>query len=209
MSTDEPASLFDEQRDLARHRILGAARGVIASRGLDTRIEDVADAAKVGRRTIFRYFPTRTALLAAALRDSFERYRAQMPLLGDGDDVDEWLTAALIQAHTLNARSGRVYLQLALETAMAPELGEVYEERRRSKQELVNEVTRSAYAAVGGIAEPPSWLFDAFSVHLSPFVTQALITDFDRTAEESGRASASILGAALRFAAGQSTRPAE
>lgn len=154
----------------------------------------------MSRRTVFRYFPTRMALLAAALRDSLQRYREHVPELGASDDVDAWLSTALVAIHSLNARSGRVYLQLALESEMPTELAGVYEERRNMRVALVNDFTTAAFTAAGGAGDPPGWLFDAFAVHLSPFATQALAADFDRSAEESGRAAADILSAAVRFA---------
>lgn len=194
-------SLADEQRDVARHRILGAARKVIATRGLDTRIEDVADAAAVSRRTVFRYFPTRTALLAAALHDSLQRYREHVPTLDNDGDVDHWLTTALVEIHTLNQRSGRIYLQLALETDMPPELATVVEQRRHMRVALVHDFTTTTYRAMGGTGQPPDWLFDAFAVHLSPFATTALAADFERTPEQSGRAAAHTLSAATKHAA--------
>lgn len=201
VTDDGSASLADAQREVARHRILGAARTVIAARGLDTRIEDVADAAAVSRRTVFRYFPTRMALLAAALRDSLQRYREHVPALDVDGDVEEWLSRALVEIHALNNRSGRVYLQLALESEMPPELAAVYEERRHMRVALVNEFTTAAFSAMGGSGEPPEWLFDAYAVHLSPFATQALVADFERTPEQSGRAAAQVLSAATRVAA--------
>lgn len=211
MSNEGTTSLADEQRDVARHRILGAARKVIATRGLDTRIEDVADAAAVSRRTVFRYFPTRTALIAAALRDSLQRYREHVPTLEFERDVETWLTSALVEIHALNHRSGRVYLQLALDSDMPPELAAVYQERRAMRVALVNEFTLAAYHAMGGTDQPPEWLFDTFAVHLSPFATTALVADFERSPEQSGRAAAHTLAAATKHAAtttrGASRRP--
>lgn len=207
MTTEATASLADQQRDVARHRILGAARAVIAVRGLHTRIEDVAEAAAVSRRTVFRYFPTRTALLVAALRDSIERYVAHMPEMDVESvkgDVEQWLSSALIEVHALNARSGRVYLQLALESEMEPELAEVEEERRHLRVAIVEKFTATAFQAAGGVGAPPQWLADAFAVHLSPFATEALATVFDRTPEESGQSAADVLSAAVRFAADRS-----
>jgi len=51
-----PAPLLaDEQRDVARSRILVAAMTVLAQRGLDATVDDVAEASGVNRRTVFRH----------------------------------------------------------------------------------------------------------------------------------------------------------
>lgn len=201
MNGNGNGTLADEQRELARQRILGAARRVVATRGLDTRVEDVAEAAAVSRRTVFRYFPTRDELLAAALRDSLHRYREHVPWLESGGDLDTWLREALVAVHRLNARSGRIYLQLALERDMPEELAAVYAERRQMRIALVSRFTTTAYEAAGGEGAPPAWLLEAVAVHLSPFATQALVGDFDRSPEESGSAAAQILSAAIKYAA--------
>jgi len=68
------ATLVAEQRDLARERILRAARGALAERGLATTVDEVAEAAGVSRRTVFRHFDTRENLFAQALRESLRSY---------------------------------------------------------------------------------------------------------------------------------------
>jgi AcrR family transcriptional regulator len=54
VATTERPSLLEEHRRTARERILRAARVVLAERGLAARVEDVAEAAAVSRRTVFR-----------------------------------------------------------------------------------------------------------------------------------------------------------
>ncbi|AUX48012.1 TetR family transcriptional regulator [Sorangium cellulosum] len=54
----------DAQRN--RDKLLAAADAVFSERGADASLEDVARRAKVGIGTLYRHFPTREALLAAA-----------------------------------------------------------------------------------------------------------------------------------------------
>src|SRR4051794_19854346 len=68
------ASLAVEQRDRARGRLLRAARSALAERGWATRVDEVAEAAGVSRRTVFRHFDTRENLFAQALRESLRAY---------------------------------------------------------------------------------------------------------------------------------------
>ena len=62
------SSLAGEQRAVARQRILRAAGAALAARGLAATVDDVAEAAGISRRTIFRHFATRDALFVAVIR---------------------------------------------------------------------------------------------------------------------------------------------
>lgn len=65
-------SLRDRKKDDARTRIVDALIGLMAEGRLDISHDLVADRAGIGRRTVYRYFPDRDALLQGAL----ERIRA-------------------------------------------------------------------------------------------------------------------------------------
>ncbi len=52
-----------------RERILAAARLAFAGEGLDVPIREIARRAQVGAATVYRHFPTKEALLSAALAD--------------------------------------------------------------------------------------------------------------------------------------------
>src|SRR5215218_3199808 len=111
-SADPPPSqppLLDEQRDAARARILRAARQVLAARGLAATVDDVAEAAGVNRRTVFRHFATRDGLMAAAIRDGVRSYGLQLPAPPAAGDLREWLVELLGVVHRLNAGHGRVF----------------------------------------------------------------------------------------------------
>jgi len=196
-------SLADEKRDVARSRILRAARIVLAERGLAATVDDVAAAADVSRRTIFRHFETRERLLAEAVREGLRSYSQQLPTAGlpadaGPADVAAWLENLLIAAHRLNANNGRIYWELAaLGSEVDGELATVAAERRDSRRRFATRVTAHAWSALGGTSRPPSWLTDAFAVHLSGFTTQALGGDFGRTPDDVARTSARVLQASL------------
>lgn len=62
-------SLRDQQAALARERILGAVAELLERDGsAELTMPQVAEASGVSLRTVYRYFPTREALLAAAGR---------------------------------------------------------------------------------------------------------------------------------------------
>ncbi|HEX6419340.1 MAG TPA: helix-turn-helix domain-containing protein [Acidimicrobiales bacterium] len=197
----EPAaaasSLADEQRDLARRRIVRAARRVLAERGLAATVEDVADAAGVSRRTVFRHFATRENLFAVAIRDGLRTYGEHIPP-GPGDDLATWLLDVLQAAHRLNAGNGRIYWELAvLEPDLSGELAAAAAERRQARTRFAEGTTRLMWRARGGTGQPPRWLTDAVAVHLSGFTTQSLAGDFGRSPDDVARVSARVLGAAL------------
>jgi AcrR family transcriptional regulator len=55
-----------------RERVLAAAQEVFATRGLDTQMDEVAARAGVGLGTVYRHFPTKAALAATLIADSFD-----------------------------------------------------------------------------------------------------------------------------------------
>lgn len=74
--------------DASRNRaaILSAAREVFGRQGLQAPLEDIARQAGVGIATLYRRFPTRECLVAAALTDKVSQYgRAAGDALADPD----------------------------------------------------------------------------------------------------------------------------
>jgi AcrR family transcriptional regulator len=193
----------DGRGDGTRERILRAARRVLADRGLDATVEEVADAAGLSRRTVFRAFATRDNLIAEAVRDGIRSYAEHLPPAPVEPDLDAWLDAAMRAVHRLNVRHGRIYWEMAgLGPELAGEVALVAEERRRARLELVKSFTTTVWKAAGGDGEPPAWLGDACAVHLSAFTTRALTGDFKRSSDAVAEACARTLAAAARAAAG-------
>jgi AcrR family transcriptional regulator len=56
-----------------REAVLAAARERLAKDGLDSPVEDIARTAGVGVGTVYRHFPSKGDLIAALVRDRFER----------------------------------------------------------------------------------------------------------------------------------------
>jgi AcrR family transcriptional regulator len=194
--------LAEEQRDVARSRILRAAGAVLAERGLSATVDDVAEAAGVNRRTVFRHFATREGLFAAAIREGVRRYAVQVPAPPDDDDLRAWLLDLLLVVHRLNARNGRVYWELAVlqPDTFSGELADAATERQENRRHFAVAVTNRMWHARAGRGQPPTWLVDAVAVHLSGFTTQSLTGDFGRTPEEVAKVSAQVLEAALTAA---------
>jgi AcrR family transcriptional regulator len=192
-------SLADEQRAVARARIVRAAGSVLAARGLAATVDDVAEAAGVSRRTIFRHFATRDALFVTVIRAGIRRYAEQIPAPPAGDDLRGWLAELLAVTHRLNAGNGRVFWDLVgLRAAdLSGDLALVAEECRDSRNLFAATVTGLLWRARHGRGKPPQWLVDAVAVQLSGFTTQSLAGDLGRSPDEIAQVSARVIGAAL------------
>jgi AcrR family transcriptional regulator len=201
------SSLAGEQREVARQRILRAAGAALAARGLTATVDDVAEAAGVSRRTIFRYFATRDALFVAVIRAGVRRYAEQLPAApepGRGD-LGAWLAELLAVTHRLNARNGRIFWDLTGVRAedLSPDLATAAAECRDSRNRFASAVTEYLWHARGGPGAPPPWLTDAVAVQLSGFTTQSLAGDLDRTPEQVAAVAAQVIEAALAAALAQ------
>lgn len=192
-------SLADEQREVAQLRIVRAAGAVLAARGLAATVDDVAEAAGVSRRTIFRHFATREALFVTVIRAGIRRYAEQIPAPPSGEDLRDWLPELLAVTHRLNARNGRVFWDLVGVQAadLSGELALAAEECRESRNRFAASVTGLLWRSRRGPGGPPQWLVDAVSVQLSAFTTQSLAGDLDRSPDEVALVSARVIDAAL------------
>ena len=195
-------SLIDQQREVAQARILRAAGAALAARGLAATVDDVAEAAGISRRTIFRHFATREALFVAVIRAGVRRYAEQIPAPPDDDDLRGWLVEMLTVTHRLNASNGRVFWDLVGVRAadLSPDLALVAEECRESRNRFAATVSGLMWRARGGPGVPPQWLVDAVAVQLSGFTTQSLAGDAGRSPDEVALVSAQVIEAVLASA---------
>lgn len=194
MTASTVLSLSEEQR--ARARILLAARRVLAEEGLATRVDDVAEAAGVGRRTVFRHFETNDALLAAALTDSMRSYGEHIPQPTPGASLDEWLEEALVAVHRMNARHGRIYWELPSRLTSSASWPT---RPRPGGSSCAGSPTGRGRRAAAAAVRPSGWQTPS-PCTLSAFATQALVGDFGRPPEEAGRVAARVLSAAVERA---------
>ncbi len=195
-----------EQREVARNRILTGARTVLVERGFEGTIDDVAVAAGVSRRTVFRHFPTHEELLVEAIREIVTTVRSSVPgPPRPGDDVETWLTESAVQLHTLHARLvGRAFWDVHVpRSSVSHEIVAVLDDLERRRRDYGTRLARGAWTSLGGSNHPPPLVIDAFLLHLSPFATHAF---GGYSPEEVGRACARILWTVLVAALSQSSR---
>ncbi|MBX3484127.1 TetR/AcrR family transcriptional regulator [Phenylobacterium sp.] len=74
-----------------RDQIAEAALHLFLERGYDaTTLEEVADRAEVHKRTLLRYFPSKSHLVLHGYHSSLEQFRTQMEARGDTPTVEVW-----------------------------------------------------------------------------------------------------------------------
>lgn len=95
VAQSQPRLRADAQRN--HDRILHVALEHFAARGINASLEDIAKAAGVGPGTLYRHFPSREALLAAALQDkqaALLAHAQEARRLADADAaLGKWLGA--------------------------------------------------------------------------------------------------------------------
>jgi len=192
-----PSSLAEEHRVITRARIVEAALAATRKHGLAATVDDIATAAGVGRRTVFRYFATRDELLAAAGTRLLAIYEEQVLRQGPapGQELSEWLTEVATAIHRLHRDVlGRLFWDIhEVSPKLPPQVAAVIRQRRAARQQWTDAVARQAWRAVGGRKSAPRWVVDATSALLSSFTTNALAGDLERTPEEIGSVVARLL----------------
>ena len=179
---------------------------VVARRGFDATVTDIAALSGVSERTIFRHFMSHDQLIAETVRDMFEacglpRERGDIDHWVEGiprplADLDDWIEHIAVTFHT---RSASIF-GAAFWDIYAPHgnnaskvLSELDVLRRDYRLRGATYVVDSVWRKAGGTGEPPADLVMAFALNLSVFTTNALMVDFDQTPAQIGALTAAIL----------------
>ena len=102
-----------------RLRLLAAARTVLAEHGLEASAEEIARVAGVGVGTLYRRFPTKDDLVAAAMDELQERVVAEVARASEHPDPWEALRGAL------HALAAALHADQAFFDAVHPRLAEL------------------------------------------------------------------------------------
>lgn len=199
-----PPSLAEEQRGLTRSRIRRAAMEVVARRGFDATVDEIARESGVSTRTIFRHYATQGRLIFATVQDMFEAVgRRPIPgLPSPTEDLDGWLEVLAVTIHTRNAEIiGNAFWDLHTPNHDGSGvLEEVAFMRREARRKGVRHLASLAWQTAGGQGETPAGLESVFALNFSTFATHALMLDFDRTPAQVGELTAGIVKAFLHRA---------
>jgi AcrR family transcriptional regulator len=193
-------SLRDDARSQARTRIIEGAMVAIAASGLDATIDEVALAAGVSRRTVFRHFASHGELIAATINEGLRYLGTHLPSAPPpGVDTQTWLSESVVVLHDQTRRLlGRAFWDIHIDRPDQPvEVTEALLDVVTFRYHFARQFTDSAWLAVGGTGEPPQWVIDAFTFHVSGFAAFAL-GKYD--AQETGQLSARILWLVLKSA---------
>jgi AcrR family transcriptional regulator len=144
-----------------RERLIRAAAELFASDGLDVPLEKIADRAGVGRGTLYRNFPDREALLAAALQVRLGELAEQVAQWPDRSDA---IFLAIRALATLGL-SSHGFDTAALLRIRAPSF---IKRIRRGLEAILEEPLARAKAA--GLVRPD---FPIGDVHLLTVMVQA------------------------------------
>lgn len=189
-------------RERRRDAILAAAAALLAKRGLDVTMDDVARAAGVGRRTLFRYFPTRSDLLVATMERTYARLVDGLyePVAGEERHPEELLLRIMSFAHREGIVAGRALWQIAADPDVKGELRKPALARRRFRRTYVARSAQSLWATAGGTGRAPRWVADAFGLLESLHAYYCMHLDFGRTLPEVSDLTARMMGAVLAAA---------
>ena len=184
---------LSQRSEAVRHAILEATVELLLDEGPDITVDNVAERANVGRRTIFRYFATKDDLFADALRTLFRNLLDAIPQR-DGREVSEWLEDVARVVHTYNLRMAPTYLEIVRRRSEIPGVRQMLDSpgrppRRRRVEVLANE----AWSASGGRGRVPRIVGDSFLLHLSVFASEALRLHCRHDVDEMARLTVTTL----------------
>jgi AcrR family transcriptional regulator len=196
MTASDVPTLADEKRQATVARILRSARLFVAEHGLNVTVEEIAEAAGVSRRTLFRHFPTRDQLLAAAISAGLERYGELLPAYGGGD-WRVWLDQLCRAVHRMNDSCGPGFWELATRHDLPPELSAIEEQRRGARREVMTALAMTLWSAASGHGRCPQSVNTVVCVHLSPHFTAAVKDDSGQDWQRAAGLARSAIEAAV------------
>jgi AcrR family transcriptional regulator len=185
----------EAKRQVTVDRIRRAARRLLITRGLDVTMSEIAAAADVSRRTLFRHFDSREKLLASALEEGIEQYGAQLPAF-DGD-WRTWLRGLCDAAHRMQAGYGRGYWELMHRTDLPGEIAAVEQNRRRHRRAAMERIAAKLWREAGGRGRPPAAIIAVVGGHLSARFTAAVTEDAGQTWQIAAGLAYDAISAAL------------
>jgi AcrR family transcriptional regulator len=133
------------KRDLdAERRVLDATRDLICERGPNrVSINEIATAAGVGKQTIYRWWPSKTAVVIDALERMFE---SESPFPQTGSAYDDIRTQMRRVATVFASPTGSIIRELVADSQGDPDIAEQFRSRFFTERRI-----RAAAAIQAGI----------------------------------------------------------
>jgi AcrR family transcriptional regulator len=167
--------LADVKRQAAVDHVLTAARRLVMAHGLVVTMDQIAQAAGVSRRTVFRLFDSRDRLIADAFSAALVNYDEHLPAY-DGDLTD-WLHATCQAAHRMNSSFGPGFWEITTRTDLPPDLAAHQRHRQHERRRMMAHVAATLWNAAGGAGDAPPPLVDVIGAHLSAHFTATVMID--------------------------------
>lgn len=196
ISPEDLDSLLRDPKATVEYRIVRATRRLLVTKGLDVSMDDIAAEAELGRRTIFRYFPSRDDLIARAFSESLQHFNKQvMSSIAVETDFKTWLTSVVTSIHQSQLRAGRGMWELAAtdDKHLPAPIAKINRQRRTSRRDLTLAVATEAWQRAGGENEMPRDIELSLALTLSSFAVQSLDNDYKARESESVEAISSML----------------
>jgi AcrR family transcriptional regulator len=191
-------SVLGDRSSVFRLRVLRATRRLLADRGLSVSMDDIATAADVGRRSLFRHFGGRDTLVAEALSGALDWYDEQVVRVDDAEaSLESWLERLIRRIHQMHIAAGRGMWQMAAaaDDELAPEIAEVNRRRRHDRRATTETIAREAWQRAGGRGKAPRAVSDACALAISSFATRSMVDDFSVGVAELAKTTAAMLSA--------------
>jgi AcrR family transcriptional regulator len=160
--------------EAVRNALLNATSDLLVERGPDVTLEDIAERAEVGRRTIFRYFETKDHLIAHTIARFFRDLAARVPTR-EGRPLEAWLYDVARTIHEQNLRIAPAFIDGARRRREVPGVSMFLDRpgRRRFHQRM-EALAQEAWLARHGDGAVPQPVAESFTLHLSVFASEAL-----------------------------------
>lgn len=125
--------------DAARNRaaVVAAAREVMAERGLEAPLDEIARRAGIGNATLYRRFPRRVDLIAAVFADRMADHARAVQAALDATDPWEGLRCYVEAAAELQVRDRGIADLITMDVSMAPEIEALRDEAFHGLVEVI------------------------------------------------------------------------
>lgn len=193
--------LLEDPKASFRLKVLRATRRLLAARGLDVSMDEIADAAGVNRRTLFRHVESRDALVADAMSASMDWFDAHLDLTPLPElSLDDWITDMALHMIEFHHRAGRGLWQLAAsrDEELSPALAAVNVRRRRVRRAGSAAMARAIWRHAGGNDDCPTAVLDAVALAISSFSVRSMLDDFGRRPAALARSIGTLLASLVR-----------
>ena len=164
ISEQRPVLRRDAERN--RQRLLAAAREVFTEYGLEASLEEIARRADVGIGTLYRRFPSRTALIEALFAEKARAYaEATAAALRD---ADAWAGLSGLIMHTCELQTEDRGFSDVLTASFpeAPELHEYMLRARKNTEKLVARARRERAVREDFVAADVFWILTANAAYV-------------------------------------------